>query len=231
MNHKIIRAFKFAFSITGLLVMTLGQASAVPVTLVPSSLSPGDSYRLAFLTSNTIDGTSADIGVYNTFVDGLGDLLIASDWRAIVSTTTVDARDNTGTNPNNLAGVPIFLVNNTLLADNNAHLWGLTGINRYQSLAITDAGDLNIDLVWTGTQADGTAHGPLGGGSLMGRVGRSPQTSSAWINYGQWQQGAQYPLYAMSGELEVPFAVVPEPSSFVLLGLGVIGLSRYRLRG
>jgi len=53
MKHKMIRAFKFALSIVGLLVVTLGQASAGPIITVPTSLSPGDSYRLAFLTSQT----------------------------------------------------------------------------------------------------------------------------------------------------------------------------------
>lgn len=79
MKQKMICAFKFALSIVGLLFVTLEQASAGPITIVPSSLSPGDTYRLAFLTSDTIDATSADINVYNNFVDGLGDLVIASE--------------------------------------------------------------------------------------------------------------------------------------------------------
>jgi hypothetical protein len=37
MKHKMIFAFKFALSIVGLLVVTLGQASAVPITTIPSS--------------------------------------------------------------------------------------------------------------------------------------------------------------------------------------------------
>jgi hypothetical protein len=184
-------------------VVPLGQASAGPITIVPSSLSPGDWYRLAFLTSDTIDATSADIDVYNTFADGLGDLVIKSDWRAIVSTETVDARDNTGTNPNDFTGVPIFLLDDRRLADNNAHLWHLTGINRHQSLAITNTGDTVIDYVWTGTQSDGTDDEALGGFSLSGRVGRSSQTSSYWIDNGKLPQVRLYPVYAISGELKV----------------------------
>jgi hypothetical protein len=231
MTHKMIRAFKFALSIAGLLVVTLGQASAGTIITIPSSLLPGDSYRLAFLTSDTIDATSADINVYNNFVDELGDLVIESNWRAIASTSAVDARDNAGTNPNDFTGLPIFLLNNTLLADDNAHLWDHAGTNRYEALVITDTGDTNIEFVWTGTQSDGTADYPLGGtvGNNAG-VGRSPQTSSSWIDYGRLNMGNEYPLYALSGELVVPQAVVPEPSSLMLLVIGTVGLSGYRLR-
>ena len=63
---------------------------------------------------------------------------------------------------------------------NNAHLWDLTGTNRYQALVITDTGDSDLDFVWTGTQPDGTAYDPLGGILVNDvRVGRSPQTSSS----------------------------------------------------
>ncbi len=111
MNRKENRVFKFALSIVCLLVVTLGQASAGPIITEPTSLSPGDSYRLAFLTSQHHDAVSPNIDVYNTFVDDLGDLVIASDWRAIGSTLTVDARDNTGTNPfSDGVGVPIVVV-------------------------------------------------------------------------------------------------------------------------
>jgi hypothetical protein len=207
MKHKMIRAFKFALSIVGLLVVTLGQASAGPITIVPTELSPGDSYRLAFLTSDTIVATSDDINVYNTFVDDLGDIVITSDWRAIASTPTVHARDNTGTNPDDSTGVPIFLLNNTRLANDNAHLWN-SNVNRLQALAITNtggsAGDFEFLYVWTGTQSDGTTTDALG--SLMGRVGKAQQTSSAWIDNGKLPKDELRPLYAMSGELEVPAA-------------------------
>ena len=100
MKHKKIRVFKLALSIVGLLVVTLGPALAGPSITVPTSLSPGASYRLAFLTSQKIDATSDDIHVYNTFVDGLGDTnVIASDWRAIGSTVIIEARDNTLDDP------------------------------------------------------------------------------------------------------------------------------------
>ena len=115
-NHKENRVFKFALSIVCLLVVTLGQASAGPIITEPTSLSPGDSYRLAFLTSQTHNAVSPDIGVYNTFVDGLGDAnVLVSDWRAIGSTSTVDASDNTRTTKPFVNGVgnPKYLLVDT----------------------------------------------------------------------------------------------------------------------
>ena len=149
MNHKENRVFKFALSIVCLLVVTLGQASAGPIITEPTSLSPGDSYRLAFLTSQTHNAVSPDIGVYNTFVDGLGDNVIASDWRVIGSTSTVDARDNTGTNPIDV-GVPIFMLNDVLLANSNADLWdgSIASPLKFRDDGIFNGG---TGFVWTGT--------------------------------------------------------------------------------
>jgi len=223
----------------GLLVVTLGQATAGVVTTVPTSLSPGDSYRLAFVTSGTIDATSPDIGVYNTFVDGLGDAnVLVSDWRAIGSTSSVDARDNTGTNPlSDGVGVPIFRLNDELLAFDNVDLWAgsiSTGTD------ITDEGQQVVTQVWTGSDDDGTAisfFGPhyLGAGAaawtgiFAGISGPTPTTR--WMSAVFDQEGVSKPMYAMSDILVMPAAaVVPEPSSLMLLGIGAVGLLGYRLR-
>ncbi len=85
-------------------------ASAVPIT-VPTDLSPGDKYRLAFVTSTGRDTTSANIVDYNNFVTahaaGVPELAaLGTTWTAIGSTVAVDARDNTGTNPTVATGLP-----------------------------------------------------------------------------------------------------------------------------
>ena len=231
MEHKGIGAFKFAFSIVGLLVVTVGQASAGPIVTVPTSLSPGDSYRLAFLTSGRTAATSADINVYNAFVDGFGDTVIESDWRAIASTATVDARDNTGTNPIDV-GVPIFLLNDTLLANDNADLWdGLIDT----PLHVDNNGDENQSYyVYTGTTQFGVSSGPGGGGNAHGPLGDVLYDPSATIGLSdssgpQWVRTTSTnvlfvtrPLYAISAVL-----VVPEPGTGVLVALGLLGLARH----
>jgi len=227
-NHKENRVFKFVLSIVCLLVVTLGQASAGPIITVPTSLSPGDSYRLAFLTTQSHDALSANINVYNTFVDGLGDLVIASDWRAIASTPTMDARDNTGTNPNLSVGVPIFDLNDTLVAIDNADLWDGDILHQVE---YSDDGTTYGTLVWTGTQVDGTGNGGrLGTGGGSGAVGVSLWSNGDWIDWDTTALDESKPFYALSGEFVVLGAVVPEPSSLMLLGIGAVGLLGYRLR-
>ena len=69
-------------------VLAWGQGvQAAPIT-VPTSLNPGDTYRLAFETSTTTDATSTSIADYNTFVTGVatgvGELNdLGTTWTAI----------------------------------------------------------------------------------------------------------------------------------------------------
>ena len=73
---KTLEIFKSAAVAAVAVVVTAGSAAAIPIT-VPTSLSPGDQYRLAFVTSSTRNATSSDIGVYNTFVDTVAETVPA----------------------------------------------------------------------------------------------------------------------------------------------------------
>ena len=110
------------------LVTTLfvGLAGHIHASYVlPSGLSPGDQYRLVFVTSGARDASSANIEDYNDFVKSYGDQAVVSNWKAIVSTATVDARDNTSSNPTtDGVGVPIYNLMGELVADDYSDLWG-----------------------------------------------------------------------------------------------------------
>ena len=91
----------------------------------------GDEYRLVFATSMGIDGTSANIADYDTFVQnaanastlGGADVLGSVTWKALVSTPTVAANVNTGTF--GVGGESFWLVNGiTVVADNYGDLYG-----------------------------------------------------------------------------------------------------------
>ena len=83
--------------------------------LKPAEIGGGASFRLLFVTSTRRDGTSSNIGEYNSFVQGranAGHTAIkgfSSQFRALISTPTVNARDNTATTHTNAnRGVPIY---------------------------------------------------------------------------------------------------------------------------
>ena len=79
--------------------------------LIPStSVRPGDSFRLLFVTSDTRDANSSRIGDYNSFVQraaGRNSLLsgFSGRFRVLASTRGVHAIDNSGTRG---TGVPIY---------------------------------------------------------------------------------------------------------------------------
>ena len=106
-------------------VVTL-RGTMVPSTwsLVPAGFSPGDQFRLMFLSSTKRDGSSSDIADYNTFIQdraAIGHLDIraySSGFRVVGCTEAVDARDNTGTTYTNAdKGVPIYWLNGAKAAD------------------------------------------------------------------------------------------------------------------
>jgi hypothetical protein len=151
-------------------------------------------------------------------------------WKAIGSTPTVAARDNTGTNPSS-TGVPIYLIDGNRVANNNGDLWDgsiQTPINRTQSDTVLN------DRVWTGTFNSGVSafnsiftpgEFSLGGANPFNSItnGQSNSTS-LWVNDNiTFGINSPLPLYGISSVLTVPTPAVsvPEPSS--LLGYITLG--------
>jgi hypothetical protein len=235
------------------LAATLGTASAAQAALVvvPPDLAVGDQYRLVFVTEGKRDATSTDIDDYNTFVTSQVRLSILPGttdtalyqalnaagidpntitWKAIGSTASVDARDNTGTNPSS-TGVPIYLIDGNRVANNNADLWDgsiQTPINRTQSDTVLN------DRVWTGTNNSGLPEFnplfPPGQFSLGGANSSSSITNGQSNSTSLWVDdkvtfgiNSPLPLYGISSVLTVPTPAVsvPEPSS--LLGFITLG--------
>lgn len=200
-------------------------ASAAPIT-VPSSLSPGDQYRLVFVTSTVRDATSSNIADYNSFVTTAANsvpelVALGTTWTAIASTANVSARDNTGTSPNISTGVPIYRLDSALIASNNADLWdGAIAA----TLSITEFGDPSALLyVWTGSDGHGIQFNTRVLGGPNPTRGQSNATTFQWMLAATVFPDNTYSLYAMSGVL----TVVPEPSSLMLLGFFGVGLAGY----
>ena len=215
---------------------------AVPIT-VPTTLNPGDQYRLAFVTSDTRDATSTDIADYNAFVQGVANSvakLAGITWTAIGSTPTIHARDNTstvpGTEPGSFAG--IFLLNDTKVVDSYSDLWDGS---LDSALNVTESGSTLNCSVWTGTGLWGFRSGfELGSyhhqtHSYVVDFGQSEPffSPSEWvINPNPWDGSNLKSLYALSDVLTVQSSSdpIPEPSTLVLFGLGFLGLVGYVVR-
>ncbi len=159
----------------------VGDGVEVPANwaLIPSGLSGGDSFRLLFVSSTKRDASSADIAVYNSFVQAraaAGHAALASHssaFRAVASTAAVDARDNTSTTG---TGVPVYWVSGQKVADDYADFYDASWdscVARDESggsvaLPNTDANLANA--IWTGTNHDGTAETAHALGTAMPRV-------------------------------------------------------------
>ena len=204
----------------------------------PSGLSPGDQFRIVFLTAATTQATSGDINYYNTFVTndainqagGIGNRVVYGStvltWAAIASTNDMAAITNIGS-----FGVPVYLGSGTLIAqsDTASGLWSgslLSPINEF----LTDPFFYDT-AVWTGTLPDGSDAGSftLGSGSEFGSLpGLSNKSNSDWVATGATPSNFSNNMYGISQVL----TVVPEPSTcaMALAGLAFAGCSMFRRR-
>lgn len=107
----------------------MGQKVPADWAHILQGLGPGDSFRLMFVTTTTTSAESADILHYDRkAIDAAirnghqktdAGVSFAPEYRALVSTATVDARENTATTGR---GVPIYWMNGNKVADDYAFL-------------------------------------------------------------------------------------------------------------
>ena len=146
--------------------------------LRPSGLQAGDMFRLLFVTSTMRDATSSDIADYNSFVQNAaaaGHAAIrgySAGFRALASTESVDARDNTATTG---TGVPIYWLNSSILADDYSDLYdgGWANESQRTNERGTTTG-IGTSVVWSGSTDDGresAAIGCSGASTALGAAG------------------------------------------------------------
>ena len=134
-------------------VVQIADVNFVPENwpLKPSGVSAGDQFRLLFRTDNERNGSSGDIGVYDTFVrnriggasTGHADIRQYRDtFRVVGSTGTVDAAWHTATGimvsgePSHTAfSHPIHWLNGPKVADDYNDFWDGTWDNNSHTLA------------------------------------------------------------------------------------------------
>ena len=225
----------------------LAQAGAL---MTPTGLVTGDQFRVIFVTPGTTDATSADIATYDAFVtaqaSGATYNGVLVNWRAVGSTSTVNAIDHIGT-----AAISGVYLNDGITkvassTDNATDgLWSSSGGLLAQPTKDLSGQSYSGVFVWTGTNGIGTVYNTVAGGNfglgstsngngyfpeVRTEVGIVPGTTiHNWVEAGGIT--GVHPTtntYQMYGISEV-LTVVPEPSSLLSSGLGilVVALGRY----
>ena len=230
--HHSLQIFAYSFVATFLVGMA-GNVQASIIT-TPTDLSPGDEYRLAFVTSGSIR-PSDFIEDYNNFVDGYGDTILPGDWKAIASTFYSDdvqmsARDNTGTQGE--AMIPIYNLIGERVADGYGDLWD----GSIQSpIQYNEDGDKEIHPVLTGTHHTGIIWSAQYY-TNFGYTFNDNYLDERWINFADrythsdfWDDDGDTggpKMYGMSEVLTVQESseVIPEPASVITwMLLGIVG--------
>lgn len=213
-------------------VFLLLASAAFSITLVPTGLSPGDKYHLAFVTSTQRDATSSNIDDYNAFVNDAADLggigptnwsnspIGPINWKAIGSTATINAKNNA------LVSAPVYRLDDTLVATGFADMWD-QGLQN--SISIDEAGNVKDVKVWTGSDGLGWAYPDWGLGSEVDYavIGWSIHSNNSWICHELDYLAMVHPFYSLSEELTVGEAPIPEPGTLVLFGIGMLGVLGY----
>jgi hypothetical protein len=211
-------------------VLISHSAALAAVVTLPPGLSPGDSYRLVFVTTGLFRTTPTDIGVYDSYVTAQAAespalAALGTEWRVLGSTPVINAALHTDTNPAISAGVPIYNLAGQLVASGNADLWDGTLAH---GIATDQSGNLVNQKVFTGTAADGTALAGFELGSNTSRVqyGQADLANSGWTSIDWGGSLAGLHLYGISD----PITVVPEPSTWLLVASAgwVAGVRRRR---
>lgn len=197
-----------------------------PNTGIPWKL--GDTYRVMFVTSELKDALSPNIENYNNFVSQLAassaiPLIKDASWKALGSTSNINARDNTKTNPQiNGKGCLIVLSDgSTILAQNNQDLWDSNLLNPINKDENGNSLPANANMnVFTGSSKDGTKSpfGQVLGNNTLSEPGHTfIQTGSAsakdkrWIYQFRFDDFSKQRFFALSAPIIISNQNSPTP--------------------
>ncbi len=182
--------------------------------LIPDGVKPGQSFRLLFVTSTTRDASSSEIADYNAHVQAAAannsNLAgFSGRFRALISTSAVDARDNTATTG---TGVSVHWLGGAKVADDYADLydksWDSVG-------GRTETGSSYGGLVWTGGNKAGVKSGQRYAGAAEVRLGDLTNAGLALSSPNAGASSETYPLYALSPVITVAQPVKAERATAI----------------
>ena len=126
----------------------------------------------------------------------------SAQFRAVGSTATVDARDNTSTTG---TGVPIYWLGGTKVADEYTDFYDGSWDSKVGEARNESGGTAaSIATVWTDSNSDGTkdSNFPLGSSASFSRLG-NPRIPTAGISNALGAIATSYPLYGLSPVFQV----------------------------
>jgi hypothetical protein len=222
---------KIVASIAAAGLVGLPQVVWAGIVPVPAGLSPGQPYRLAFVTSETYSAVSSSESVYNGFVNAdatLNSSLAGITWYAIVSAGSTSAASNISCV--GCANLPIYDLDGNEIASSQASLFSESLL---YPLEIDESGAMGGTYVWTGSNADGTSFVGATLGEGDPEIGTPGTDLGYWLAWQTAGNTEDLSLYAISGALTAPGPAVPEPGTIGLLATGfaaLAGLHRRRER-
>ena len=186
-------------------------------------LGTGQRFRLLFVSSGTRRGDSADIEDYNAFIQGAaagGHLEIrryASRFRVLGCTSTVNARENTGTGSGD-ADAPIYWLGGEKVADDYADLYDGNWDSNSPRSESGETFTVALDVL-TGCGSDGSTQGgaPLGSTAPnpSSQVGH-PQTEGRELSSSGSSTDGHRNFYGLSPIFEVRGPGAPRVVGFAI---------------
>jgi hypothetical protein len=209
-----------------------GTASATLIESI-AALEENAMYRVLFVTSSSRDATSSSITDYNDFVStaaasGSVTGSLGLTWKALASTSGVNAQMNTGVFNSDFSLVTMFNTAGEIVATTGANFWEapLNFPISYTEDAIGVASSVH-----TGTESGGTGGAIYALGNTYSINADVTQfTQNCYIYCEVSLSTNQLSLYGVSAIVLKPQADVPEPGTVILLSLGLACLSFARYR-
>jgi len=197
----------------GVLDMETVNGGINPVT--GGAWAEGDTYRLAFVTAGTRDATSANIADYHSFVQSAAN---AAGYGGTTWYNIGQSYNNPVRNDNALltgTGEGIFLLDGAKLADDYNDLFNGPDTTFSVTEELTE---------YLGNVATGSSRKFGDPNQTKIEHGNSDRLSSQWWQVYNGNQSSQWHFYAISDLLTVQAAAVPEPTTFALGALSLLGV-------